>query len=352
MKKLFTITFAFLCFATTFSQNCGQAIKDGGKLTLVVKSWTNPLLADGKFLKSKDDKKDEQIATYNADVQSGKIAPASNYSSIFTLKKGTLNGWDEYIMTVSFAGIDYSGYLFCSHDTLYQFRNLGVARIGTAENPIGETVQGAQILPTNMKVGDVLLPFQDFGVLYSQKMDNKVKITVSDGFKMYNKVGYGYFNDANDNNKLKYGLNTTPTPQEVFKQVPVNIKEEFSFSMHTINYVHATVKAEEQVTISGVNYKAFIIESETWNNAKMDINYKSADKKFTTEQINTEILKLDKKAEKKMERQALKIGYVNEDGYNVTFKKEWFVPQIGIVKTVAYDAYGGISTIMTTTELQ
>ncbi|MCX6290639.1 MAG: hypothetical protein NT126_02615 [Bacteroidetes bacterium] len=352
IKRFSAGTIALLIGVSAFGQNCGQAIKDGGKLTLVIQSWTNPLLADAKFLKAKDDKKDEQIAAYNADVQSGKIAPASNYPMSFTFKKGNLNGWDEYILTTTIAGTDYSSYLFCNQDTLYQFRNLGVVRIGTAENPVGETVQGAQKLPTHMKVGDVLSPFQDFGFLYPQTMDNKVRITVSAGFKTYDKIGYGIFQDSKDNNKTKEGLYTTPTPYEIFKQVPVDVKEKISFSTHTINYVNAKVKAEEQVTISGVNYNAFIIESETWTNATMAVNYKSADKKFTTEQIIADIAGQDKKVEKKMERQALKIGYVNELGYNVTYKKEWFVPQIGIVKTVAFDTYGGISTIMTTTELQ
>jgi hypothetical protein len=351
IKTILTTIVVVLMGSTSFSQTCGQYIKDGGKLTLVIQSWTNPLLADTKFLKAKDEKKDEQIVAYNTDVQSGKISPTSNYPMTFTFKKGTVRGFDEYTMTTTISGTDYSSYIFCDNDTLYQFRNLGVVRIGTAENPVGETVQGAQKLPTNMKVGDVLSPFQDYTFIYPQSMDIKARITVSAGFKTYDKIGFGDFKDANDQNKSKYGLYTEPTPYEIFKQVPVDVKEAISFSTHTINYVHAIVKAEEQVNISGANYKAFVIESETWNNTKMAANYQSADKKFTTGQIIEDISNQDKKLEKKMERQALKIGYVNKLGYNVTYKKEWFVPQIGIVKTIAYDTYGGISTIMTTTEL-
>lgn len=350
-RTISTVITVIVLGVSTQAQQCGQAIKDGGKLTLVIQSWTNPLLADSKFLKSKEEKKDEQIAAYNADVQSGKIPPASNYPMSFTFKKGNVDGWDQFKLTTTIAGTDYSSYLFCNQDTLYQFRNLGVVRIGTAENPVGETFQGAQKLPTTMKVGDVLPPFQDFGMLYEQKMDNTVKIRVSDGFKTYNKIGFGDFRDANDGNKEKYGLNTTPTPYEVFKQVPVDIKEKFTFSMHTINYAHSLVKSEEQVTVSGISYKAFVIESETWNNAAMSVDYQSADKKFTTEQLMLQITDIDKRGSKRLERQALKMGYINEAGYNVTFKKEWFVPELGIVKTIAYDTYGGISTVMTTTEL-
>jgi hypothetical protein len=350
LTRIISTTATILLSVTVISQNCGQGIKDGGKLTLVIQSWANPLLQEGKFLKAKDEKKDEQIAAYNTDVQSGKIAAASNYPMSFLFKKSTVKGLDEYTMTTTISGVDYSSYLFCNHDTLYQFRNLGVVRIGTAENPVGETVQGAQILPTNMKVGDVLPTFQDYSFLYPQTMDATVKIRTSAGFRMSSDLKDGTY-ISSSTGSFTNGLHYENTPHEIFKQVPVNVKETFSFSGHTINYVHALVKSEEQVTISGVSYKAFVIESETWNNTKMTADYKSVDKKFTTEQISADIASQDKKVEKKMERQALKIGYLNELGYNVTYKKEWFVPAIGIVKTIAFDTFGGISTIMTTTEL-
>lgn len=350
-KTILATTVAILTGTIAFSQNCDMELKEGGKMTIVLKSWANPLLYDTKFLKAKEEKKDEQIAAFNADVQVDKIAPASNTPMYFKIKKGTVNGWDEYTLTTTISGIDYSGYLFCNHDTLYQYRNRGIVRIGTAENPVGEAVHGVQKLPTNMKVGDVLTPFQDYSFLYPQTMDASVKHKVSDGLRVSTEYKNGAYIDS-QTGQAQNGPYKEISLKEVFKLVDVALKQSFSFTSRTVNYAHATVTGEEQVTIAGVSYKAFIIESETWINTTMNASYESADKNFTTEQLLKDITNEDKKVKKKMAHQALKIGYTNSLGYNVTYKKEWFVPKIGIVKTAAFDTYGGISSLMTTTELQ
>jgi hypothetical protein len=63
MNKTIITSIALLLMGSAgFSQNCVMALKDGGKMTIVLKSWVNPLLYDPKFLKAKEDKKDEQIA--------------------------------------------------------------------------------------------------------------------------------------------------------------------------------------------------------------------------------------------------------------------------------------------------
>jgi len=123
---LAAIAFLFISYSS-FSQNCNLAIKDGSKLTLTAYSWTNPNLYDPKFQKLKDDKKDEQILAYNESVLSGKVAPASTYPMIFTVKKAAAEiGGDEYALTTSIAGKDYSAYVLCKNDTLYSYRNKGV----------------------------------------------------------------------------------------------------------------------------------------------------------------------------------------------------------------------------------
>lgn len=353
MKKIiFTVTIAMLTGANTFSQNCDMALKEGGKMTILIQSWVDPLLFDPKFLKAKEDKKDEQIAAFNADVMANKVALASNTPMYFKITKGDVKGWNEYTLTTTASGIDYSGYLFCNHDTVYQYRDRGIVTIGKAENPVGEAIHGVQRLPVTMKVGDVLQPYQDYSFIYPQTMDASVKHKVSDGLRVsrdYKSSG-SFINS--ETGQFENGPHIDISLKEVFKLVDVALKQTFSFSSHTINYVNAKVTAEEQVTISGVNYKAFIIESETWISNDMSATYESVDKKFTNEQLKSDIAAEDKKVEKKMARQSLKMGYTNSLGYNVTYKKEWFVPQIGIVKTAAFDTYGGISSLMTTTELQ
>lgn len=352
MKKIIITSLAALSMGiTVFSQNCNLILKDGGKYTLQIQSWTNPLIGDTEFLEAEEENKEKQIASYNADVLSGKIIPASNYPMPFTIRKGDIDGWQEYTLTTNIAGTDYSGYEFCNKDTMYVFRNRGPVVIGTKENPIGYTIQGVQKLPVNMKVGDVLPTFKDISFIFPQTMDATVKHKVSNGFYESGVSKFGYFTDSRTR-EAGYGPYTDYTPVEIFKFIDVEVRETISFSGHSINYMYALVTAEDELTISGLKYKAFIIESESWNKVALDVSYESADEEVSTEKIRIEQEALDKKVGETIEKQATKKGFTNDLGYSVMYKREWFVPQIGIVKTVAFDMYGGISTIMTTTGLE
>jgi hypothetical protein len=352
MKKLiFSAIITLLMGFPIFSQNCNLSMQDGDKSTMIIQTWTNPLIGNAKFLKAKDDEKDKQITVFNADAQSGKIAPSSNYTMIFNIKKAVVKGWDEYTLTTNIAGKDYSGYEFCHNDTMYLFRNRGPVLMGTDDNPIGYTIQGVQKLPVNMKVGDVLPSFDDISFIFPQTLDATVKHQVSDGFRITAVDKYGYFTDSRTGESGD-GPYTEYTPVEVFKFIDVKVRQKLSFSGHNIHYMHAFVTAEEEVTISGVKHKAFIIESESWSKITMDASYESADKQVSTEKINKEHTALDKKVDGSIAKNAIKKGYTNKLGYSVTFSKEWFVPQMGIVKTEAYDMYGGISTIMKNSELE
>jgi len=114
--NLTTLVIMFTSYST-FSQNCSLVIKDGSKLTLTAYSWTNPNLYDPKFQKLKEDKKDEQILSYNQSVSTGKLAPASTYPMTYTIKKtASNNGGDDYTLTTTIAGKDYSSYALCKND--------------------------------------------------------------------------------------------------------------------------------------------------------------------------------------------------------------------------------------------
>ena len=86
MKTMnFAFVTALLVGTTAFSQNCNMVLKDGSKSTLTITTFTNPHLANTDFPDESDDKKTELISTYNADVMSGKIAPATNYQMVFNI---------------------------------------------------------------------------------------------------------------------------------------------------------------------------------------------------------------------------------------------------------------------------
>lgn len=312
---------------STFSQNCNLAIKDGSKLTLTFYSWTNPNLYDPKFQKLKDDKKDEQILAYNQSVLTGKIAPASTYPMTFTTKKTTsTNGGDEYIVTTTIAGKDYSGYALCKNDTLYSIRNKGVIYLLDGKgDSLGFSIQSPQILPTKMKVGDKLPTYDDISFLYPTSSEKRLKMVFTEVIPETN----------------------THYASSIWGTIEVNGRQTLTFSSRLIHYVNAEVTGEEEVTIGGVKYKAYIIESETWNKGKMDVSYETNFK-----EVDEYYAKLTEKGQKKFDKMMLRKGNTNELGFSVSYLKEWFVPTIGIVKSESYDNLGGIGGGMSITGIE
>jgi hypothetical protein len=329
MKKttyLMAIVLLFTSY-TTFSQNCNLVIKDGSKLTLTFYSWTNPNLYDPKFQKLKQDKKDEQILAYNQSVLTGKLAPASASPMTFTTKKITsTTGGDEYIVTTTIAGKDYSGYALCKNDTLYSIRNKGVIYLLDAKgDSLGFTIQSPQILPTKMKVGDKLPTYEDISFVNPTASKQRLKMVYTKSIPETD----------------------THYAGSVWGTVEVNGKQTLSFSSRMIHYVNAEVTGEEEVVISGTTYKAFIIESETWNKGKMDVSYETSYK-----DVNDYYAKLVEKGQKKFDKMMLRKGNTNELGFSVSYLKEWFVPTIGIVKSENYDNLGGIGGGMSITGIE
>ena len=109
----------------------------------------------------------------------------------------------------------------------------------------------------------------------------------------------------------------------------------------------AEVTGEEELTISGTKYKAYIIESETWNKGKMDVSYETNYK-----DVNDYYAKMVQKSQKRFDKMMLLKGNTNELGYSVSHLKEWYVPAIGIVKSESYDNLGGIAGGMSLTALE
>jgi hypothetical protein len=310
----------------SFSQNCNLAIKDGGKMTVTAYSWTDPNVYDPKFQKLKDEKKDAEILAYNESVHSGKIAPASTYPMTFTIKKAAAEtGGDEYTLTTNIAGKDYSNYLLCKGDTIYTYRNKGIVEVPDGKGgSLGFTIQSPQILPVNLKVGDKLPSYEDVSFLYPTTTDKKLKMV---------------FTKTVPETDTRYAYS-------VWGTLEVDGKEKVSLSTRTIHYMNAEVTGEEEVTVNGTKYKAFLIESETWTKGKMAISYESNYK-----DVNEYNAKNAEKGLKRFDKMMLRKGLTNELGFMVSYLKEWYVPSLGIVKSETYDNLGGIGGGMSVTSI-
>lgn len=347
MKKTILSSLAMLFMAYgALAQNCNLLLKDGGKATLNIVTYTNPLNTDKKFLNAKEEKKDEQVAAFNAGVAAGTTAPTANYNMVFDFKKTKLKDADEYAIGYTVSGKTYYSYLVCHDDTIFQWRNRGPILIGPEDNPYAIALQGAQALPMKMKVGDVLPLFDDISVAFPTQRDYKVDINVFDGWGSKSSTYWGYGTDSRTGESGVGSWDVT-TPVALYKKLRVDIREKASVSGHSIHYMNAVVTGEEEMTVSGIKYKAFVIESEVWTKQKVDVTYESAYQQAIDQQEM-----LGKMVDKFTNRLMVRKQFTNKQGYMVMYSKEWFVPSIGVVKTVSYDIHGGIFNVMTTTKIE
>lgn len=329
------------------AQNCAMTLKDGARSTIAFLSYSSPMMTDPKFLKAKDEQKQVQIEVYNAQVMSGTLAPASNTTMQFSIAKKDIPTGVEYKIGYNVGGVDYYSHVACSNDTIYSFRNREPIALGSADNPLGYSLQGPTLYPMSMKVGDVLPACEDLGFLFPSSMDMMVKKKVFSHMNTTSSSENGYYVDSYTG-ESGIGPYTKTKTSAVFKLIDVQVRQTLSFSSHAYQNMNAHVTGEEMVTVSGVEYKAFIIESESWSKMKVDVSYESED-----EAVNKEQEAFALRVQNKMARQAVRKQYTNKLGYAVAYSKTWFVPQLGsAIKSIAYDMHGGISSIMTTTAIE
>lgn len=128
--------------------------------------------------------------------------------------------------------------------------------------------------------------------------------------------------------------------EQVFEDVDVHVMQTTQLNGHTIHYKNASVTEEKDISIDGKPYKALVIESELWIQAGFETTYAADNEKWRKYHQN-----FNDKIQDKAQKSLVKSGFLNEEGYNVSHLVEWFVPGIGIVKTICYDSIGCISSI-------
>lgn len=327
----------FLFCIPGFSQDCSVALKDKGKYILQIKTWSGPMFTDMKFTKYKDEKKDELVRVFNTGASSGSIKPDKNYPLTYTYTKTASAGGDEYKLGTNIGGTDYYSYMVCKNDTLFFARNRGVMTVPDGNGGIyGYSIQGIQILPMKLKVGDELPAFTDLSIVLPTSTDMIVQKSIIDHYSTSTSNGFGYAQDKNGNWGL--GPTTETKTSAVYRTIDVAVKKTVSFSGHTLHYSH--VADEEEVTVNGIKYNAYVIEAEVWTKNKMDVDFESMDKQVEQQQKG-----FAKKVQRKMDKLMVRRQFTNDQGYMVMYSKQWFVPTIGAVKTETYDSFGAISSI-------
>ena len=346
--NLTSFTIFVSCFAAA-AQNCTVSIKDGAKIKLTAQSFTNPLIADAKFLKAKDEQQAAQIVAYNAAIAAGTTPAASNYPMTYTVKKTALKeGGDEFQLTTTIAGKEYSGYSICRGDSLFISRNRGILSTPDGKGGIyGYSIQGVQKLPVKIKVGDRLPTYEDIIIILPATTDINIKKKVFAGYETNTTNESGFFVDSRTG-ESGVGAYTKTTTREVYNTIDVAVRKTVSNSGHIVHYMFAEVTGEENITLSGLTYKAYLIESQTWSKQTITESFESAD-----DQVNEQQKKLSEKMYKSYDKMMVKKQSTNELGYMVSYLKEWYVPELGgMVKTESYDAHGGIAGGMMLTGIE
>ncbi|MBK6829845.1 MAG: hypothetical protein IPG92_03455 [Flavobacteriales bacterium] len=339
-RAAFTL-FSVVAAGVLHAQSCQLALPASGKMTLSIRTFTGPMFSDPKFMKAKDEKKDEQVNAFNAGVLGGTVPTASNSEMEFSLNKAVVEAGDEYTIGYNVGGTDYFSYVVCKDDTLYIARNRGVVMIGPADNPIGFTIQGIQKVPVHLKVGDVLEPFTDASFMFPTTADVTLKKKVFSHMRTTSSREFGFATDSRTG-ESGFGPYNKTTTSAVYKTIDVAARKEISFSAHSIQGMNAVVSGTEEVTVGGVAYTAYIIESESWTRSSVTTDYESAD-----EAVSQEAEAFAAKIQTKQERLMTRKGFTNKLGYMVMYSKVWFVPALGgAVITEAYDTTGAITTIM------
>lgn len=336
MKRfIFTLTAVIFLSFSLNAQKCTE-FEPGQVIKLSVKTWfcMKPMMPE--WAKMKPAEKAKFVEEYNKNAESGTEKPAYEGHLETTIKEVLfLQDKPELgvliVASTPIAGVDYVGNTLCKGDTLFIVR--GDKRITYAVGPnkdtTGYTITGVQIIPNNLKVGDVLPMYEDYTTTLPTNKGWTTSVSQVVGYKDVKST----YQQQDMNNNL---WQVTETKSEaVWDDVTVNVNIESQFVMQTKNYVNANVTREEELEIDGKKYKAFVIESQKWVKSGTQTVITSDNKKWqnTYERVN-------KRIQKKSNKEIAKMGIQNEEGYMVTFLTEWFVPGLGTVKSESYDLNG------------
>ena len=347
MKQLLPIFFLAsfsLLLLTAAIQPSGAScliVEKGKTVKVKVKLYANTQpLTNKKWGKLKQEKRDEVIAQFNASVESGNTAPFSNSESTFEVTDVQLNdGLSSYTVKAVNSGYEYQTTNYCQEDTMHLIRNKDVVYSIYQGDTLGLAIQGVQRIPNNLKVGDRLPAYRDFMMTIPKTWTK----TVIESVKAYsyttssNKVGW--MQDSYSG-KYAYGTYRVTETHDVYKNISHKVSVKEQIKNLTIHYYSAVVTGKETVQIGSQSYEAFVIDSQTWSKTDHLRDYDAEEKLI---QIDQELS--FEKFKTKLAKKSARTVYTNEQGYAVTYRKEWFVPGYGVVRSATFDQWGGIQSL-------
>ncbi len=327
-----------LLFSATLLFNTGSHAqtcidyKKGDKITMEITTY--PLIHDKVgtgFYTMKPKKKVEAAEEYANELNSGKVKPASTYPMEYTVSDIAANG--EYELSTTIAGQVYKSYLNCTDNNLYIIRVKGAMQ-PTVYNgeTLGFSTKGIQVVPKNIKVGDVTPGYVDESILTYDKSDiQKTSFAIGDA----------------DYSPTSGTMSTSTYTGYVQAKVNYSVKGKV-----LVLYQGGIVYGEENLTISGKQYHCFKVRTEIWtkNDTKADTKYELdnwfGDAAFN-KQVHSQIMAAAAKANERVKANMDDMLGANKAGYIVSYKEEWINPTLGVLKSNNYDQWGCLQSTIT-----
>jgi hypothetical protein len=338
MKTIALVILMVFFLGNAESQNCLQALKKGTKLTYEIATYPLTIEILGpKQAKMKQKEKDEIIDKYKSDILSGTIKPTVSSFSTEISNVTESNGATEYEASYTVAGVVYKSYMACKKDSVYIYRIKGIQYSVWNNDTLGFALLGTQILPVSLKVNDATPGYSDIGESFPKTETRKVqhKFNVGEDYNPYASYHTTYYGTVS--------ANETWTSTSKYYKI----------------FQGGNVIGEENFSINGKDYKSYIIGNETWTKFGTNFDIKVEEENYFDDlsyrmnhKINKQIVKAYSKGGKKTAATINEVSGANEQGYVVSYKEDWFVPEVGIVKTITYDNYGNITSISKITSLE
>jgi hypothetical protein len=310
------------------AQTC-SGLSKGTKMSVEV--LTYPLIHDKvgtEFFTMKGKKKAEKAAEYSSDLNSGKVQPASTYALDYVVTDISADG--EYESSTTIAGQTYKSYLACKDGNLYISRVKGISYSIYKGDTLGFGTLGVQVVPQNIKAGDLTPGYVDESFLTYNTADIR-KTNFAIGNADYN----------------PFSGSTTTSTKTGYVQAKVNYS--VKGKILTI-YQSGEVFGEEDMVISGKTYKCFKVRTEIWtkNDTKAETTYELgqwfADPAFN-KQIHSQMQTNIDRASLKVKANMDDMAGTNKAGYLVKYKEEWIAPDFGVLQAKNYDQWGCLTTL-------
>lgn len=312
MKKMTICAIALLTMGImAYAQDC-LPVKKGQKYQLSSISYDTPVAQDiNKWTKTKPEKREAIITDHNEQVTNGKMKPKFTYDMIYNVAEvDNVNSLNHALMTTSINNVEYQSHISCNSDSLYLARRNGFQEaISPQGKKLGYSLLGVAKYPKTITIGDQMEPYIDYMFTYPQQDVIEVNVVSAKG------TSYAGF-----------GLS-----KSWVQYTPVKVLQTKSFLTIQIHNMNSEVTGTTEFKLGKQTYTAYIIESEMWAKSYADFNYESDDSRVEIDKMNTKVEDYwTKKVEKGLDKKKL----VNDEGYIVSYKTEWYVPELGIVNLI------------------